>query len=267
MDKIRISATLDLKKKQVSVLAELMKESRTILVASTHSLPSSQFNEIKKKLRGKADLRVAKKSIIIKAIESTEKGALQNLKNYITADTVIFFSGLDAFDLSALLSENYGPAKAKPMDIAPEDISIDPGLTDLLPGPAISELSSVGLKVVVESGKLAIKQGAVIVKKGVPIKENVAAVLSKLNILPMKVGFISIAAYDAVSDKVYSPIKIDKKAALEELKTSISKALGFAVNIEYICKETVKYFIRKVILEEKAIIKISQAQKNNKEDK
>ncbi len=265
-----ISFKLEEKKKLVAGLSKEMKNSKTVLVVSTKNLPSSQFHSIKKNLRGKADIRVAKKSLMIRAISLTEKGALQNLKEYITADVAVFFSDIDAFDLSGILSDNQSPTKAKTGDIAPEDIVIEPGPTDLIPGPAISELSSVGLKVAVEGGKLAIKQGATVAKKGEPIKENVAAVLSKLNIAPMKVGFIPVAAYDSVSDKVYSPIRIDKKSALEELRSSISMAMGFAVKIGYVCKETLSHLLAKASAEEKAIenlINKSSNQSNKEETK
>lgn len=252
------------KRKLVSELVEKMKSNKTILVASIKSLPTSQFQKIKKNLRGKAEIRVVKKSIIIRAIEQTEKGALQNLKAYIDANIVLFFSDIDTFKLSSLLTENQSPAKAKAGDIALKDIEIEPGPTDLPPGPAISELSNVGLKVAVEAGKLAIKKGATIAKQGSPISENVANVLSKLNILPMKVGFIPLASYDSESDKVYVDIKIDKKATLEALKNSISKALGFAINIQYTIKETISYFISRAAVEEKALENL--VHKNNKEE-
>lgn len=194
---------------------------------------------------------------------------MQKLKEYTTADIALFFSNIEAFELSALLSDNQSPKKAKAGDIAPNDITIDPGPTDLVPGPAISELSNVGLKVAVEGGKLAIKQGAIVTNKGEKISEKVASVLGKLNILPMKVGFIPIAAYDALSDRIYPDIKIDKEMALEELKTSLTKALGFAVNIKYLTQQTIKYFISKAFMEEKAIEKILNTAKNqsDKEDK
>ncbi|MDO8509240.1 MAG: 50S ribosomal protein L10 [Nanoarchaeota archaeon] len=262
-----VSPKLEEKKKLVSEFAKKMKSSKTILIASTKGLPSSQFHSIKKNFRGKADILVAKKSIVVRAIASTEKGALQNLKDHIIADIAIFFSDLDAFELSGLLADNQSPTKARAGEIAPEEISIEPGPTDLIPGPAISELSSVGLKVAVEGGKLAIKQGAVVAKKGEPIKANVASVLGKLNILPMKVGFIPIAAYDSVSDQVYVNIVIDKKIAYEELRSSIGKALGFAVKIGYVCKETLSRLLGKASAEEKAIENlINKSNQNHKEE-
>lgn len=251
------------KKKLIESLIEKIKNSKTILIASTKNLPSSQFQTIKKKLRGKAEIKVLKKSIVLRAIGASEKGALQNLKSHIGSDIAILFSELDAFELSGLLSENQSSAKARAGDIANEDIEIEPGPTDLIPGPAISELSSVGLKVAVEGGKLAIKQGAVVVKKGNVIEEKVASVLGKLNILPMKVGFVPIAAFDARGNKVYADIIIDKKGTLENLRESIGRSFGFAVNRGFICAETIKWFIVKAGIEEKSIEKITAKNPEN----
>lgn len=259
----RVKPVPEEKKKLVSDISEKVKNSRTILIASTKGLPASQFQKIKKKLRGKVDVVVAKKSIILRALASSEKGNLQNLKEQIVADTVLMFSEIESFELAALLAENQTPTKARVGDIAPEDINVEAGPTDLLPGPAISELGAVGLKVSVEAGKLAIKQGITLVKKGDTINDKAANVLSKLNITPMKVGFIPLAAYDAKSDSIYTEIHIDKEGALNELRNAIGKALGFAVNIKYVAKETLSYFISKAAMEEKAIERLFEKSLSN----
>lgn len=239
--------------KIVNELANKIKKSKTILLASTKGLPSSQFHLIKKNFRGKAEIKVVKKSAALRAIEAAARPGLDNLKKEINADVAIFFSDLDPFELSGLLADNQSPTKAKGGDIAPEDIMVEPGPTDLLPGPAISELSGVGLRVAVESGKITIRLPATLVKKGEVIKENVASVLGKLNITPMNVGFEPFAAYDSITEKVYVGIKIDKKAVLEQLRHDISKALGFARSMGYVTKETLSYFFGKANAEEKAI--------------
>src|SRR3990172_8964238 len=239
--------------KIVSDLADRMKKSRTLLIASTRGLPSSQFHEIKKNLRGKALIRVAKKTAVLRAIDFVGKASLDKIKGNIGADIALFFSDLDPFTLSGLLSDNKSSSKAKAGDIAPEDIKVEPGPTSLVPGPAISELSGVGLKVAVEGGKLAIKLPHTIVKAGDKIKENVASVMAKLDIKPMKVGFEPVAAYDKEDDKVYVGIKIDKKKTYEDLKEMITKAFGFAVSRGYVAKETVSYFIAKAGREEIAL--------------
>ena len=238
--------------KIVKEIADKIKNSRTVLIASTKGLPSSQFHEIKKNFRGKAEIKVAKKSLVLRAVDSLGEG-ISKLKDNVTADIALFFSNLDPFALSGMLADNKSATKASAGDIAPEDINVEPGPTSLVPGPAISELSGVGLKVAVEGGKLAIKLPHKIVKKGDIIKENVASVLGKLGIKPMKVGFEPVAAYDKQDNKVYTGIKIDKKAAYEQLLESIRKALGFAVSRGYVTNETVKFFISKAGREEIAL--------------
>jgi len=246
--------------KLVANLADKIKKSRTMLIASTRGLPSSQFHEIKKNLRGKASIGVAKKTAILRAIDAVGKASLDKLKDNIGADIALFFSDLDPFTLSGLLADNKSSSKARAGDIAPEDINVEPGPTSLVPGPAISELSGVGLKVSVEGGKLAIKLPHTIVRAGEVIKENVASVMAKLDIKPMKVGFEPIAAYDREDDKVYVGIKIDKKGAYDELRAMIGKALGFAVARGYVTKETVSQFIAKAGREEIAITNLLNKQ-------
>lgn len=243
------------KRDTVKKLADKMKNSKTILIASTKGLPASQFQAIKRKLRGKAEISMARKTLIMRAIADSGKGTLQTFKSSITSDFALMFSDMDAFELAGLLTESQSPTKAKVGDICPEDITIEAGLTELIPGPAISELGAVGLKVKVENGKLAIVTTAVICKKGAIIDAKVSNVLGKLNILPMKVGFIPVAAYDATGDKIYTDIKIDKKGAHEALKDAIGKAFGFAVGIGYFTAETVKFFITKAAIEERALEK------------
>jgi len=192
----------------------------------------------------------------LRAIDSIGKASVDKIKDNIGADIALFFSDLDPFTLSGLLADNKSSAKARAGDIAPEDINVEPGPTNLVPGPAISELSGVGLKVAVEGGKLAIKLPHIIVRAGEIIKENVASVMAKLDIKPMKVGFEPIAAYDKEDDKVYVGIKIDKKKTYEDLREMIRKALGFAVSRGYVTKETVSQFIAKAGREEIMLAKI-----------
>ncbi|RZD30575.1 50S ribosomal protein L10 [Candidatus Parvarchaeota archaeon] len=241
------------KKETVKNLSDNIKNFKTVLIASCKNLPSRQFNEIKKNLRGKAEIRYVKKSSFLRAIDSIDKGALKNLKEVVNSDFVVFFSNSNPFELSKILSENQSPSKAKAGDLSPEEITIEPGPTELVPGPAISELSAVGLKVAVKNGKLEIKSGATVAKKGDEITSNVADVLAKLGITPMKVGFLPVAAYDSVEDKFYSDVKIDVEKTINDLNELANKALSFAIKVNYPVKETIAYFISKASSEEKII--------------
>ena len=132
---------------------------KTILIASIKNLPGSQFQEIKKKLRGKAVVKVPKKNIILIAMDSSKNKELNELKEQIKESVAILFSKLDCFELSSEIESIKSPAKAKVGQIAPEDIEIPEGPTDLVPGPAISELGALGIKIQIDKGKILIKEG------------------------------------------------------------------------------------------------------------
>ena len=65
------------------------------------------------------------------------------------------------------------------------DIEIKAGPTNLVPGPAISELGALGIQISIDEGKISIKFPKIIVKKGGEISEGVASLLQKLNIYPL----------------------------------------------------------------------------------
>ena len=59
------------KLKSVKELTDLIKNKGTILVASIKNLPSAQFQQIGKKLRGKAIVKVPKKNLFFRALDSS----------------------------------------------------------------------------------------------------------------------------------------------------------------------------------------------------
>jgi len=254
------------KKDLVKDLVELMKKNNTFLIASVKDLPSKQFQAIRKKVRESAEIRVPKKSSFTYALDSVDKTKFQELKGKFEGDCAVLFSNLDAFELSGILSECRSATKAKAGQIAPEDIVIEAGPTDLVPGPAISELGSVGLKTKVKDGKIEISENKTIVKKGEAINQKVAGIMDKLGVAPFTVGFESLVAYDKKENKIYAGIRINKAEVLASLIGEYKKALGFAINVGYPTKETITYSIWKAALEEKAFETITShsSQEENK---
>ena len=244
------------KKETVAELVSLIKSKRTILLASIKSIPSSQYQEITKRLRDKAVVKVPKKSIISRALDNSGIEEVKNLKKQIKDSMAILFSDSDAFDLAAELVSKKSPARAKPGQEAPADIEIPEGPTDLIPGPAISELGALGIKIQIEKGKITIKESKIVVKKGEKISRGAAEMMNKLGIRPFMIGFIPVAAFDTKERKIYTEIKIDKEKTLADLKETFSKSLGFAVGIGYTSAETIRFLIGKAGMYEMVISKL-----------
>ena len=244
------------KLKAVKELSELLKGKKTILIASIKNLPASQYQEIKKKLRGKAIIKVPKKNLLFRAIDSVKDGDIVKLKDYFKESTAILFSDLDSYKLAGELLKNKSPAKAKPGQEAPMDIEVEAGPTDLLPGPAISELGAVGLEVQIEKGKITIKKSKVIVKEGKPIPQAAVDIMNKLDIKPFSIGFIPLTAYDNGVKKLYLEIKIDSEEAIKELKDYYGKSLALAVEIGYVNSQTISFLLSKAGIYEKALLNL-----------
>lgn len=248
-----------MKDKNVNNLSESIKKSNTLMVVSIKNLPSKQFQSIKRSMRKEADIKVAKKNIMIRSLE---KAGISKLNEYIIADCAFVISKLEAYELAGRLSEKKTPVFARAGQIAPEDIEVKEGPTNLVPGPAISELGALGIKISVENGKISIKKNKVIIGKGQTIKENAASVLQKLNIMPFSVGLDVKAAYDLNSNKIYTELKIDPEGYTKKLKETASKSLGFAQRISYVCKETIIFLLSKANSEAKILEKHIQLNKS-----
>lgn len=250
------------KKKVVENLIDLIKNKKTILIASIKNIPASQFQEISKKLRGKAIVKVPKKNLIFRALDNSSNEIVKKLKEKIKNDVAILFSDMDSFELATELIQNKSPIKAKPGQESPEEIVIQAGPTDLIPGPAISELGALGIQIQIDKGKITIKEPKLIVKKEEKISADAANVMNKLDMKPFSVGFTPLAAFDSQSNKLYTEINIDKEKTIEELKTAFGKALSFAVEISYTTKDTIGFLLQKAWRNEKVLENLTGKEKS-----
>jgi len=246
------------KKSIVKELVSLMEKNRTVMISSALNIPSALFQKIRKSLRGKADVRIIKKNLGVKALEECKKHGVKELTKYVEASTAFVFSDLDPYDLARIFTENKQPAFAKAGQIAPVDLMIEKGPTELMPGPAISELSAVGLKVGVEGGKIAVKEAKVIVKQGNMIAKNVAEVLQKLDVMPFTKEISVKAAYDSTDKLIYTNIIVDRAGFVTKLKEAYSSAYNFAVNLGFACKDTIKQLLERAEREALALEKLAK---------
>jgi large subunit ribosomal protein L10 len=246
------------KKALVKELVTLADKNRTIMISSALNIPSALFQKMRKSLRGKAEIRVVKKNLGLKALEEIKKPGIKNMSKYVEASSAFIFSSLDPYELAGIFVENKQPAFAKAGQIAPADLKVEKGPTDLPAGPAITELSNAGLKVGVEGGKIAIKEAKVLVKKGDVIPKTVAEVLQKLEMMPFTIEMAVLAAYDSNDKIIYTNIVIDREGFLNKLKTSYSSAYNFAVNLGFACKETINGLLKRAEREALAIEKLAK---------
>ena len=242
--KVKYNASVsDRKKKDMKAIVDEIKKSNSIIISFINNLPSNQLQLLRKKLKGKAKIFVAKKRVTTKAFETSGISEIKELGKHISESSAIIFSNEDPFTLASILADSKLPAKAKAGQISKKEIKLDEGPTDFPPGPMTSEFAKVGAKTGIVEGKIAIKEAKVLVKEGEKVSEDVANLLSKLEIKPFEIGLDIQAAYDAKEKKIYLNLIIDKTKTLEELKHIEASILPFAVQIGYICKGTVSFLL------------------------
>ena len=254
--------------KLVEELAEKMKKAKTIAIANFGRIPSKQFQEIRKDLRGKAEIKVVKKRLLKKALE---KAKLEKLIDCMAQQPAIIFSNLDPFELFREIKARRAKIPAKPGMVATSDIIVPAGGTGLPPGPAIGDLQAAGIPAKIEKGQIIVIKDTVVAKAGDVITERIANALQKLGIMPFEIGLEITGAYSEgvvfsrdVLDVSIEKIRKDFERASQEafnlafnvnypvrevvelkLCEASQLALNLALNIDWISKETIEHLISK----------------------
>ncbi len=252
------------KQKFVEKIVKEISESNSLMILSIENLPSNQFQKIKKSLRKYGKVIVMKKNILQRIIKESKQEGILKLNDYIKQNPAIILSKQEGFDLAGIMSKEKTKIFARAGQISDKDIEIKAGPTNLLPGPAISELGNLGIQISIENGKISIKSSKIIVKKMQKITPQIASILQKLNIQPFTVELKPLVIYDLLKNKIYDDIDINSEEYLRKLNEEHFKSLGFAQKIIYYCKETIIYFLTKANLNAKIFDK---TQLNESEEK
>ena len=243
------------KKEVVKELTNLAKKYPIIGLVNMSDLPAPQLQMMKKEMRGKVELFMTKKRLMKISFDSLKdhKKGIEAFPSYFEGMPALLFTNESPFKLSKLLQKSKTSAPAKAGQIAPQDIVIPKGPTPFAPGPIISELSGIGLKVGVENGKVAVKEDTVVVKKGEKINQKTAEVLARLDIKPMQVGLGLVAAYENGVFYQRDVLEVDEKELMNRLSAAASGAFNLAFNIAYVTKENVNLLIAKAFSDAKAL--------------
>ena len=220
------------KKEIFDDLTELLKKYSVVAVADLKKVRSSQIQEIRKKLRGKADLIVAKNTILRKAAEkaASSRENVDTFAQSLTGSKVLIFTQMNPFELIIFLDKNKVRVPAKGGDVATGDIMVPAGNTGLQPGPVISEFNEAKVQTRIEGGSIFVARDTVVVSKGEVIPVKIASLLSKLGMKPMEAGLSLSHAYD--NGLVLGPNNL--VFDLHKMKADISSAarLAFGVAVE-----------------------------------
>lgn len=228
------------KSNEVTEIKGILKEYKSIGIASLQKVRASQLQELKKSMSGKVTFRVLKNSLVKFAIEEMPEEDLKKLGDFLEGSNVYLFTNLNPFKLSIMLEKGKVKTTAKSGDVAAMDVVIPAGNTGQAPGPVISQLNAVGLPTRIESGSVWISKDTLVVRKGEVINERLAGVLSKLNIKAVELGLSMRAVLDNGLMIIGDQLKVDTEATRKSIEDSNAAAFALALSVAYPSKETIK---------------------------
>ncbi len=235
------------KKDVVSQIVADINAYPVVAVVSMEGIGATQLQSMRANLRGHAKVRMAKNKLLKLALEeaAAQKAGVDQLTDAVDGQCAIVATDLNPFKLFNKLKATQTPAPAKAGQIAPMDIVVPEGPTPFGPGPIIGELQKLGLPAQIMAGKIVIKKTTTVVKQGEAISPELAAMLPKLEILPMVVGMDARAVFGdgIVYDRAVLDVPDDYYPTM--FATAAHNALALAVEIVYPAKETMVPLVTK----------------------
>jgi len=243
-------STKKIQKQKTEVLDKLValtKKYNVIAVADLEKVRSFQIQEIRKRLRGRVEILVAKNTLVKKAGELLEKERtnLTKFSEALTGSRVLLFTNMNPYELIILLNKNKVRVPAKAGNIATGEIAVPAGNTGLAPGPVISEFGEAKVPTKIESGSIWVVRDTVVARKGDTISPKLVAVLSKLGIKPMEAGLSLVQAYDAGLVLTSEDLAFDLEAFRKNIQQAAQEARGVSVESGIVLPETAPLIIGK----------------------
>jgi len=237
---------LQQKAKEIEEIVDIIKQYKVIALADLQKVRAVQLQELRKKLRNDAYLRVIKNSLMKRAIAQAEnKPNLEKLEEHLTGSTIYLFTDLNPFKLVLLLEKSKVKTTAKAGDVAAFDVIVPAGNTGQPPGPIISQLGAVGLKTRIESGSVWINKDTLVAKKGEVISQRLAVVLSKLGIKPVEAGLVLKAVYDDGMIITEEQLRLDIGEFKKTVEEAYRCAFYLSVNSAYTIPENIEFLLQK----------------------
>ncbi len=232
------------KTKEVEELKGELKKYPVIGVASIEGLPAAQFQEIKAKTKEHVLIRVARKRLIRRAIES-ERPELKSLEEYMQGPIAFVMSDMNAFKLYNVIKKMRSKAPAKAGQTAPNDIVVPAGDTGLPPGPALGDLKAAGINARIDGQTIKVMKDSVVAKEGQIISPTVANALGKLGIKPIEIFLKVLAVYE--DGTIFTPdvLDIDETKVISDIQTAFTSARNLSVKVGYPTKQTMDLLIAK----------------------
>lgn len=223
-----------------NTLQELAKSYSVIALSRMTKVRSAQLMAIRKKFKNDIKIIIIKNKVAQRAFEKIFKDVkgLELLNKELEGQCALMFTNLSPFKLNLTFDKNKIFMAAKGGDIAPNELVIPAGNTGINPGPVLSEFKQANVPTKIDQGTIWVSKDTVVAKPGDVISQELAALLSKLDVKPIEAGIsINYAIAEGLEFKD-KDLKIVVQDYIDELTKSFQEALALSVEAAYFTKES-----------------------------
>jgi len=232
------------KKDEVQRIVKMLQDNDVIGLANVDGIPSAQMQTMRKSLRDDATIKISKNSLLaiaLKEVGASRQG-LDGLTGNMQGSTALIATKMRPHRLYRRLEASKTKAPLKAGQKAPDDIRVPKGETQFKPGPIVGELQKAGIPAAIDAGKVVIKQDKVVLKAGEPATQDLATMLTRLEIFPMTVGMDLKAVFEQGTIYTRDMLSVDETARLQQAHRN---ALNLAVFAAYPTKTSLPFILSK----------------------
>lgn len=232
------------KKDEIEDIKRLITTHSSVGIVGVHGIPSNQLQLMRRSLRGIADLKMCRNSLIDRALAESSDDVKQ-INKYVEDQTALLFTNENPFKLFKILDKGKTSAPIKAGAVSPKDIIVEKGPTSFPPGPIVGELTGAGIAAGIEGGKVVIRQTKTVAKKGDVVDAKLASILTRLEIHPMELRLDLRAVYENGMIYESNILSIDEMTYTNNLMLAVQRAFNLSVNSAYPAKATISTLLTK----------------------
>lgn len=233
--------TVKEKIQKVELVKALIKKYKTLAIIDLRKLSDALFQALRKKIRENGGtVLVLKKPVITRVLESDKK--ISRLAAECDKPVALILTNSSPLELNRFFRENRKKRAAKTGEVAPFDIIVPEGETDLPPGPALSELKGAGINVQIKGGKIVVAKESIVAKSGEVLTDLKTKALQKLNIKPFEISAKLLFGYDQSYIYGSNMLNIDDMLNTD-ISTSLNDAFNLSINAKYPTKQNIEVLL------------------------
>ncbi|PSQ44969.1 50S ribosomal protein L10, partial [Halobacteriales archaeon SW_7_68_16] len=215
------------KRDEIDEIVDIVERHDSIGIVDVTAIPSRQLQAMRRDLHGRAQLRMSRNTLLIRALEET---GYDDLVEFVSGHVGIIGTDDNPFGLYRQLEASKTPAPIGAGEIAPNDIVVPEGDTGVDPGPFVGDLQNVGAAARIQEGSIHVTEDSTVLGAGEEVSNDLANVLSELGIEPKEVGLdLRAVSSDGV---VFLPdeLAIDIDEYRADVETAAARARNLSLN-------------------------------------